>query len=161
MNKTVSSILIIVLILFTGVFAGYLIDNNGNINENDLNILGIEPEEKTDFTVSSEGPVNLGELIEDIKNNTYFAGYNKDTLHWMESLLYRDVFITSDGYLIMNYLDASKINSEYVTDAYIEEYVKCVVVENHSLGGNHSKNVYLVKNVENLGNQTFNLQDKA
>lgn len=158
MNNIIAGTILIIFIVFLGIFVGYLMDNEGNINENDLKVLGINPEIKTEFTVSSEGPVNLDKLIADIKTNPYFEGYDNKTLIWMESLYQKDVFITKDGYVIMSKKDASNINTEYVTDAYIEEYIKCIMVENHSLSGNHSKNVYLVKNVENLGNKTYYLQ---
>ena len=59
----------------------------------------------------------------------------------------------------MNKYDASKINIVYITDAYIEEYINCVIVENRSLGGNHSKYILLVRDVDNVGNKTFDLQD--
>ncbi len=159
-NKMILSIIILMaFIIFGGVFIGYLMDNDGHINENDLKILGISPEVKTGLTVSSEGPLDLDDLIFDIRNKSYYDGYDNNTLLWMSSLSQKEVFLSDAGYIIMNKYDASKINTVYITDAYIEEYINCIIVENRSLGGNHSKDILLVRDVDNVGNKTFDLQD--
>ena len=130
-------------------------DNDGSFNKQDLEYIGINPEVKSELTIYSEGPISLDEIISDIKTNPYFEGYNRDTLTWMESLNQKKVFISDNSYVIMNENDASKINTLYITDVYIEEYINCIIVENHSLGGNSSKDVLLVKDVTNLGNYTY------
>ena len=115
----------------------------------------MEPVVKSKVTVYSEGPVELDKLIKEIKTKPYFEGYNSDTLSWMESLNQKNVFLSNDSYVIMDNYDANKVNSVYVTDAYIEEYLDCVVIENRSLGGNNSYDILLVKDVTNLGNYTY------
>ena len=56
-------------------------------------------------------------------------------------------------------VDAGKLRSEYVCDAYIEEFIECTVVENHTLGDvEYPKDVLLVKDVKYLGEEIHNLQ---
>ena len=66
-------------------------------------------EDKTSFTVSSEGPIPLSEIIEDIKTREYYEGYDNETLAWMESLGDKQVFSGDGIFLIMSDYDAQKI----------------------------------------------------
>lgn len=137
-----------------GVFIGYIMDNDGHLNEEDAKYLNISIPERVNLTVSSEGPIDLDTIINDIKTSEYFHGYNRDTVVWMETLNEKEVFLSAGGYVIMNKKDASQLNTEYVCDAYTEEYITCTIVENRSLGGNHTKDILLVKDVEYQGNST-------
>ena len=111
-------------------------------------------EDKTSFTVSSEGPFPLSELIEDIKTREGYEGYDNETLAWMESLGDKQVFSGDGIFLIMSDYDAQKIPSEYVTDVFIHDFVDCNVIENHSLGDiKYPKDVFYVKNVVYKGQE--------
>lgn len=111
-------------------------------------------EDKTSFTVSSEGPIPLSEIIEDIKTREYYEGYDNETLAWMESLGDKQVFSGDGIFLIMSDYDAQKIPSEYVTDVFIHDFVDCNVIENHSLGDiKYPKDVFYVKNVVYKGQE--------
>ena len=110
--------------------------------------------EKTNFTVYSEGPISLSEIVEAIKTKDYYEGYDNETLKWMESLGDMQVFSGDGIFLVMSSQDASKIPSEYVTDVSIHDFVSCEVVESHSLGNvKYPKNVILVKNLEYTGQE--------
>lgn len=112
---------------------------------------------KTELTVSSEGPIDLSIIIEDIKTGSYYKGYDNETLKWMESLGNKKVFMSDDSFVVMSSIDASKLRSEYVCDAYIEEFVECKVLENHSLGDiKHPRDVLLVKDVRYMGEEIHN-----
>jgi len=111
-------------------------------------------EDKTSFTVSSEGPIPLSEIIEEIKTREYYEGYDNETLAWMESLGDKQVFSGDGIFLIMSDYDAQKIPSEYVTDVFIHDFVDCNVIENHSLGDiKYPKDVFYVKNVVYKGQE--------
>ena len=111
-------------------------------------------EDKTSFTVSSEGPIPLSEIIEDIKTRDYYEGYDNETIAWMESLGDKQVFSGDGIFLIMSDYDAQKIPSEYVTDVFIYDFVDCNVIENHSLGDiKYPKDVFYVKNVVYKGQE--------
>lgn len=70
----------------------------------------------------------------------------------MESLEDKKVFFSNHSFVIMSGEDARKIPSQYVTDAYIEEFIECNIVENRSLGNvSYSRDVLLVDNVNYLG----------
>ena len=59
----------------------------------------------------------------------------------------------------MDSWDARKIPSQYVCDAYIDEFIECNVLENHSLGDvDYPKDVLLVKDVDYLGQEVHDLQ---
>ncbi len=119
----------------------------------------IDDSAKTAITVSSEGPIPLVEIVEDIKTAEYYKGYDNETLAWMESLGNKQVFVANDAFVVMNNWDARKIPSEYVCDAYIEEFIECKVLENHSLGDvKYPKDVLLVKDVDYLGQEVHDLQ---
>lgn len=114
---------------------------------------------KTDLTVSSEGPIPLSDIIQDIKTADYYKGYDNETLAWMESLGDKQVFAGNGTFVVMDSWDAKKIPSEYVCDVYIEEFIECHVLENHSIGDvKYPKDVLLVKDVDYLGQEIHNLQ---
>lgn len=106
---------------------------------------------KTILNVSSEGPLKLSVVTDDIKTSEFYKGYDNETLAWMESLGDKYVFRSSNEIVIMNREDADKIPSLYVCDADYTEIFSCDVLENHSLGGNNSKDVLLIENVEYIG----------
>ena len=114
---------------------------------------------KTSITVSSEGPIPLSEIIEDIKTEDYYQGYDNETLAWMESLGDKEVFVADGAFVVMNSWDARKIPSQYVCDAYIDEFIRCNVLENRSIGDvDYPRDVLLVKNVDYLGQEVHDLQ---
>lgn len=111
---------------------------------------------KTNLTVSSFGPVLLSDVIEDIKTDESFRGYDSETIAWMESLGDKQVFKGNGTLVIMDWWDANKLNSEYATDVHIEEYFDCHVLENRSLGDiEYPQYVLLVEDVNYLGNHTY------
>lgn len=141
MNKIIIAILILILAILPGVFA-FSMDG------------GTDVENKTELTLSSEGPIPLSEIIDDIKNEECYEGYDNETVAWMESLGDKQVFVGDGIIVIMDECEASKIPSQYVTDAYIEEYIECDVLENHSIGNvKYPKNVLLIENVDYLGEE--------
>ena len=114
---------------------------------------------KTDLTVYSEGPIPLSDIIQDIKTADYYKGYDNETLAWMESLGDKQVFAGNGTFVVMDSWDAKKIPSEYVCDVYIEEFIECHVIENHSIGNvKYPKDVLLVKDVDYLGQEVHDLQ---
>lgn len=113
---------------------------------------------RTDLTVSSEGPIPLDAIVEDVKTEDYYRGYDNETLAWMESLGDKKVFVADDAFVVMSGIDASRIPSVYVCDAYIDEFIECSVLENRSLGDiEYHMDVLLVKNVNYLGQETHYL----
>lgn len=134
MDKT-TVMLLIVLVAFLGIsltFAG----ENPSDNETTLN-------------VSSEGSCELSKLVNDIRTKDYYAGYDNETLSWMESLGSKYVWFSDDEIVIMDWWDSNKIPSVSVCDGYAQEIFSCTILENRSLGNmNNSKDVLLVKNVE-------------
>ncbi len=114
---------------------------------------------KTDLTVYSEGPIPLSDIIQDIKTADYYKGYDNETLAWMESLGDKQVFSGNGTFVVMDSWDAKKIPSQYVCDVYIEEFIECHVLENHSIGDvKYPKDVLLVKDVDYLGQEVHDLQ---
>ena len=106
-------------------------------------------ENRTRFNVSSEGPIPLKELIEEIKTEDYYHGYDNDTVKWMESLGNKYAFLSSDGFVIMKMADADKIPSVFACDVSFYEIFSAKVIEKHSLGsGDIHRNVYYVKDVK-------------
>lgn len=160
MKKIISIVSFIIVILFIGVFIGYLIDNDGHLNDDDAQIFGITPENRSDITLYSNRPININQLTNEIMNEEYFEGYNVDTLLWMQSLKQKEVFVSNDSYIIMNKIDASKIKTTYITDiattdTYDEYYIDCHIVEKRSLGGKSASDIIVVEDVKYLGNKTF------
>ena len=145
-NKAVIAMVILLAAILSLVFVYSIseVDNSGN---------------RTELTVSSEGPVELSAIVKDIKTASYYEGYDNDTVKWMESLRNKKVFVADDAFVIMGAMDASKLRSEFVCDAYIEEFMECTVLENHSLGDvKYPRDVLLVNDVKYLGEELHNLQ---
>ena len=160
MNKVGSIIALLVILIFIGVFTGYIMDNDGHLNPDDAKLFGITYENETSLTLYSDTPINRSILLDELKNGVNNEEYDINTVLWIESLTEREVFISDVGYVIMNQNDANKIsttsNTDMMsTDTYYEYYIDCIIVENRSLGGNGHKNVLLVKDVKYLGNHTF------
>ena len=109
---------------------------------------------KTELEVYSEGPIPLSTIISDVRNAEYYEGYDNETVAWMESLGNKEVFSGNGTFVVMDKVDASKMRSEYVCDAYIVETMECNVLENHSLGDiKYPRDVLLVNNVEYIGEE--------
>lgn len=129
MKKIITCSIIIILILGT-----YLMYSETDSSSN-----------RVTLNVSSEGPMELKTVIQDIKTHDYYKGYDNETLKWMESLGCESVYFSSDEIVIMSPYDAGKLHSEYATDVSIHEIFTCEIVEKHSLG---KKDVLYVKNVK-------------
>ncbi len=146
MDKKIVIVIIFVIMVIFGLVLVSANDSSDNLNRTTLN-------------VSSEGPIELSKITEDIKNNSYYEGYDNETLNWMESLGNMYVFTSSDEIVIMDKCDADKIPSAYVCDAYFQEIFSCNVLENHTLGkGDHFKDILLIKNVEFIDEEVHYLQ---
>lgn len=160
MKKIVPAIAFIIILLFAGAFIGYLIDNDGHLNEDDAKIFGITPENRTEITLYSNRPINLNQLTNEIINKKYFEGYDTDTLLWMQSLKQSEVFPSNNSYILMNKKDASKIKTTYTTDiastdTYNEYYIDCHILEKRFLGGKSTADIIVVEDVKYHGNRTF------
>ena len=146
MNKKM--IFIILIIIIIGLFYTYFVSDFA------FDDLG---ESKTLY-VSTEGPFNLTELIEDVESEDYYEGYDRQTVDWMKSLGDKSVFPGDGDFAVMDADDASKLHSEYIDDAYITQEFRCVVLENHSLGNvKYSHDIVLVGNVEYVGENMTSL----
>lgn len=162
MKKTIHVIAFIIILLVIGVFIGYLLDNDEHLKGDD-NILGITPESGTDITLSSNRPINLNQFINEIMNEEYFEGYDRDTVLWMQSLEQREVFMSNSSYVLMKKIDADKIKKSDITDIattdiYNEYYINCHVIEKRFLGGKNQVDIIVVENVKYLGNKTFSYE---
>lgn len=145
MNDKFIISIVVVLLLILGVAVGYALENTNDIS-NAAN--------GTILNVSSEGPIELSKVVENIKTADYYRGYDPETLEWMESLGNKYVYSSGDEYVIMDKWDADKIPSAYVCDAYFCEIFSCNVLENHSLGNvKYPKDVLLVNNVEYISEE--------
>ena len=145
-NKGIIALVILLLAIFALVFAYSFGETDDSAN-------------KTSITVSSEGPIALSDVIDDIKTGSYYEGYDNETVAWMESLGNKQVFVADDAFVVMDSWDARKIPSQYVCDAYIDEFIDCNVLENHSIGDvKYPRDVLLVKNVDYLGQEVHDLQ---
>lgn len=143
MDKKIIVLLVIAAIAILGLLVSI---------END----SLDDGNKTTLNVSSEGPIELETIIEDIKTKEYYQGYDNETVKWMESLGNKYVFVSEDKIVIMNKRDAEKIPSIYACDVILTEIFDCNVVEEHSLGsGDNFKDVLLVKNVEYIREEAF------
>lgn len=99
------------------------------------------------LNVSSEGPIELSKIIEDIRKRP--SEYDSETLKWMESLGSKDVFISPDKIVIMDSHDSAKLHSEFATDVSITQLFSCKIIENHTLRNNDSpKDVLYVEDVK-------------
>ena len=144
-NKSIIAIVILLLAILSLVLVYSFIETDDST--------------KTAITVSSEGPVPLSGLIDDIKTADYYEGYDNETVAWMESLGNKKVFVADDAFVVMDSWDARKIPTQYVCDAYIDEFIECHVVENHSIGDvKYPRDVLLVKDVDYLGQEMHDLQ---
>jgi hypothetical protein len=144
-NKSIIAIVILLLAILSLVFVYSFSESDDS--------------PKTDLTVYSEGPIPLSDIIQDIKTADYYNGYDNETLAWMESLGDKQVFSGNGTLVVMDSWDAKKIPSEYVCDVYIEEFIECHVLENHSIGDvKYPKDVLLVKDVDYLGQEVHDLQ---
>lgn len=142
MNKKILIILLALLVLVFAVFVGYSMDNPQVINDSS---------KKVELNVSSEGPFNLSQLIEDVETEPYYEGYDNETLNWMKSLGNKSVFHSLDYLVIMDSHDAGQLRSEFATDVAITEVFECKVLENHSMGDvKYPKDVLLVEDVKYL-----------
>lgn len=145
-NKSAFAIVILLLAILSLTYA-YSTDNTNTTGN------------KTELYVSTEGPIELSKIIDEVKTRAYYNGYDNETLVWMESLGDKQVFMGNGTIVVMNSYDASKLRSEYVCDADITQHIECNVLENHSLGNvKFQKNVLLVENVEYLDENIHFLQ---
>lgn len=145
MNKSIIAVVILLLAILSLVFVYSFSESDDS--------------PKTDLTVYSEGPIPLSDIIQDIKTADYYKGYDNETLAWMESLGDKQIFAGNGTFVVMDSWDAKKIPSEYVCDVYIEEFIECHVIENHSIGNvKYPKDVLLVKDVDYLGQEVHDLQ---
>lgn len=144
-NKSMISMAILILAVFSMVSV-YSADNTTSSDNT------------TDLDLSTEGPINLSKIINEIKTSPYYEGYDNQTLAWMESLGDKKVFMGDGMIVVMNDTEAGKLNSEYLCDAYLTQFMNCHVLENHSLGSKHPKDVLYVENVKYMGEEIHYLQ---
>ena len=101
------------------------------------------------LNVSSEGPIELSKIIDDIKTADYYKGYDNETVKWMESLGNKYVFVSEDAFVVMDKSDSDKIPSIYACDVIFNEIFSCDILENHTLGNvKYPKDVLYVENVK-------------
>ena len=138
MGKKTVIIILIVLITALALVVGYYISDSPN-------------DENRETLSVSTGSIPLSDIIKDVETGSYYEGYDNETLKWMKSLGDKSVFSGDGTFVVMSPYDASKLRSEYVTDAYITEEFRCTVLESHSLGNvTYPKDVILVEDVEYL-----------
>ena len=146
MDKRFLIPIVLVIIAVFGVFMGYAADNDFDFSD-DSN--------RTTLNVSSEGPIELSKIVEDVKTADYYRGHDNETLKWMESLGNKYVYVSSDEFVVMDKADADKIPSVYACDVSFNEIFSCNVLEKHSLGDvKYPKDVLLVENVEYIGEES-------
>ena len=147
MNKSIIVIITLLLAVLSLVFV-YSTDNY------------LLSENRTELTVSTEGPIELSKIIDDVKTGQYYKGHDNKTLACMESLGNKQAFMGNGMIVVMNDYDAGKLRSEYACDAYITQNFECNIVENHSLGNvKYPKDVLLVENVKYVDEEIHFLQD--
>lgn len=101
------------------------------------------------LNVSSEGPIELSKIVEDIKTADYYKGYDNETVKWMESLGNKYVFVSKDAFVVMDKSDSDKIPSIFACDVVFNEIFSCDILENHTLGNvKYHKDVLYVENVD-------------
>ena len=138
MGKKTVIIILIVLITALALVVGYHVSDSPN-------------DENRETLSVSTGSIPLSDIIKDVETGSYYEGYDNETLKWMKSLGDKSVFSGNGTFVVMSHYDASKLRSEYVTDAYITEEFRCTVLESHSLGNvTYPKDVILVEDVEYL-----------
>ena len=102
-----------------------------------------DSKDKVILNASTEGPLTLESVVEDIKKYPYYEGYDNETLEWMESLGSKSVFYSTGSIIVMDSRDAGKLHSEYVTDAYIVQTFSCNIKENRTLlDANHTTRMW-------------------
>lgn len=142
-NRTIVAVL---MLFFVILAIGVVSAADVNLN-NDLS-------NKTQLNVSSRGPVSLNVITYNIESQPEYNGYDNNTLSWMKSLGSKCVFVSPDAFVVMSGEDAGKLPSKYVEGQYIEEFIKCDILENHSLGNSGNlKYVLLVENVTYVGQE--------
>ena len=109
MNKSLIAI-VIMLVAILGIVLLYAGDNSQG--DGDVRT----------FNVSSEGPMELSKVIDEIRTHEYYEGYDNGTVKWMESLGNKYVWFSSDAIVIMDKWDSDKIPSQYVCDASFTSY---------------------------------------
>ena len=146
-------LMIILILVFLGIFLAVLnVYHPAEINNGSLN----DSLKNETLNVSSEGPVELSELIHEIKTEDYFKGYDNETVKWMESLGNKYVFFSQNQYVIMDKMDADKIPSVYACDVSFYEIFSCEVLENHTLGNvKYPHDILYVKNVNYIREEAF------
>ncbi|WP_295606453.1 hypothetical protein [uncultured Methanobrevibacter sp.] len=108
------------------------------------------------LNVSSEGPIELSKIIDDIKTADYYKGYDNETVKWMESLGNKYVFVSEDAFVVMDKSDSDKIPSIYACDVIFNEIFSCDILENHTLGNvKYPKDVLYVENVKYIREEAF------
>ena len=141
-NKSVIAIIVVLVAVL-----GIALLHAGDDSSNDGN--------RTTLNVSSEGPIELSKVINEIRTHEYYRGYDNETVQWMESLGNKYVWFSLDEIVIMDKWDSDKIPSQYVCDASFNEIFSCNIVEKHSLGDiKYQRDVLFVKNVEYIGEET-------
>lgn len=141
-NKSVIAIIVVLVAVL-----GIVLLHAGDDSSNDGN--------RTTLNVSSEGPIELSKVINEIRTHEYYRGYDNETVQWMESLGNKYVWFSLDEIVIMDKWDSDKIPSQYVCDASFNEIFSCNIVEKHSLGDiKYPRDVLFVKNVEYIGEET-------
>lgn len=141
-NKSVIAIIVVLVAVL-----GIVLLHAGDDSSNDGN--------RTTLNVSSEGPIELSKVINEIRTHEYYRGYDNETVQWMESLGNKYVWFSLDEIVIMDKWDSDKIPSQYVCDASFNEIFSCNIVEKHSLGDTkYQRDVLFVKNVEYIGEET-------
>lgn len=136
---------IVLLVAILGIVLGF--SSSPNVNDVTNN---------TTFNVSSGGPIPLSVLINDVKTEEWYRGYDNETVNWMESLGDKYAWVSSEGYVIMDKSDSNKIPSIYVTDVDYWEIFSADVLEKHSLGNvENPREIVLVKNVKYIGEEAY------
>ena len=108
------------------------------------------------LNVSSEGPIELSKIIDDIKTADYYKGYDNETVKWMGSLGNKYVFVSEDAFVVMDKSDSDKIPSIYACDVIFNEIFSCDILENHTLGNvKYPKDVLYVENVKYIREEAF------
>ncbi|WP_407422451.1 hypothetical protein [Methanobrevibacter sp.] len=136
---------IVLLVAILGIVLGF--SSSPNVNDVTNN---------TTFNVSSGGPIPLSVLINDVKTEEWYRGYDNETVNWMESLGDKYAWVSSEGYVIMDKSDSNKIPSIYATDVDYWEIFSADVLEKHSLGNvENPREIVLVKNVKYIGEEAY------
>ena len=146
MKKNHIIIIISILVILGLLFAFLSVYSSTDINARPNFIV-----KDATLNVSSEGPIELSKIIDDIETADYFKGYDNETVSWMESLGNKYVFVSEDAYVIMDKRDSDKIPSIYACDVSFNEIFSCDILENRSLGDvKYPRDVLYVDNVEYL-----------